>query len=123
MNKPKTILVVDDSEPIRQAISYMVRGWGFNVLIGVDGNDALKHFNGTPIDLVITDLHMPNIDGIGLIEEVRKINEYSRVPILVLTTESQVSIKMRAKQAGATGWIVKPFDADKLIRIIKKVLR
>ncbi len=123
MNKPKTILVVDDSKPIRQAVSYMLRGRGFNVLTGVDGKDALKHFDGTAIDLVITDLHMPNMDGIGLIKEVRKIVEYSRVPMLVLTTESQVSIKMEAKQAGATGWIVKPFEADKLMTIIKKVLR
>jgi two-component system chemotaxis response regulator CheY len=123
MNKPKTILVVDDSESIRQAVTYMLRKHGFNVLIGVDGNDALKHFNGTAIDLVITDLHMPVMDGIGLIKEVRKIDEYRRVPMLVLTTESQLSIKMEAKQAGATGWIVKPFEAEKLINIIKKVLR
>jgi len=123
MNKPKTILVVDDSEPIRQAVTYMLRGRGFNVLIGVDGKDALKHFDGKEIDLVITDLHMPNMDGIGLIKEVRKIDEYTRVPMLVLTTESQVSIKMEAKQAGATGWIVKPFEANKLMAIIKKVLR
>lgn len=93
------------------------------MLIGVDGKDALKHFDGTTIDLVITDLHMPNMDGIGLIKEVRKIDEYTRVPMLVLTTESQVSIKMEAKQAGATGWIVKPFEANKLMAIIKKVLR
>ena len=123
MNKSKTILVVDDSEPIRQAVSYMLRGRGFDVLVGVDGKDALKHFNGSPIDLVITDLHMPVMDGIGLIKEVRKMPDYSRVPMLVLTTESQVSIKMDAKQAGATGWIVKPFEANKLMAIIKKVLR
>jgi len=123
MNKPRTILVVDDSEPIRQAVSYMLRGRGFSVLTGADGKDALKHFDGTAIDLVITDLHMPNMDGIGLIKEVRKIVEYSRVPILILTTESQVSIKMEAKQAGATGWLVKPFEANKLMAIIKKVLR
>lgn len=123
MNKAKTILVVDDSEPIRQAVSFMLRSKGFEVLIGVDGKDALKHFNGTAIDLVITDLHMPIMDGIGLIKEVRKLDEYSRIPMLVLTTESQVSIKMEAKQAGATGWLVKPFEAEKLTAIIRKVLR
>lgn len=123
MDNAKTILVVDDSEPIRQAVTYMLRSKGINVLQGEDGNDALRHFNGTPIDLVITDLHMPNMDGIGLIKKVRKLDEYSKIPILVLTTESQVSIKMEAKQAGATGWIVKPFESEKLMAIIRKVLR
>ncbi|MCF8364156.1 MAG: response regulator [Bacteroidales bacterium] len=123
MDKTKTILVVDDSEPIRQAVSYMLRSKGINVLQGEDGNDALRHFNGTPIHLLITDLHMPNMDGIGLIKEVRKMEDYSRIPILVLTTESQVSMKMEARQAGATGWIVKPFESEKLIAIIRKVLR
>jgi two-component system, chemotaxis family, chemotaxis protein CheY len=123
MSKQKTILVVDDSEPIRQAVLYMLRKKDFEVLTGVDGKDALKHFNGKTINLVITDLHMPNMDGIELIREVRKMEDYNRIPILVLTTESQLSIKMEAKKAGATGWIVKPFEEEKLLSIIRKVLR
>jgi two-component system, chemotaxis family, chemotaxis protein CheY len=123
MSKQKTILVVDDSEPIRQAVLYMLRKKDFEVLTGVDGKDALKHFNGKTINLVITDLHMPNMDGIELIREVRKMEDYNRIPILVLTTKSQLSIKMEAKKAGATGWIVKPFEEEKLLSIIRKVLR
>ncbi len=123
MSKPKTILVVDDSGAIREAVAYMLQSYGFEVLKACDGSDSLKHFTGSPIDLVITDLHMPIMDGIGLIKEIRKLQDYSRIPILVLTTESQVSKKMEAKKAGATGWIVKPFEPLSLMTIIKKVLR
>lgn len=123
MNKSKTILVVDDSASVRDAVSYMLRSKGFDVLTGNDGRDALKYFSGKSVDLLLTDLHMPNLDGIGLIRQVRNLEDYKRLPILVLTTESQVSIKMEAKKAGATGWIVKPFETEKLISTIRKVLR
>lgn len=123
MDKSKTIVVVDDSQSIREAVSYMLRSRGFNVVTGIDGHDALKHFEGKPVDLLLTDLHMPNMDGIGLIKEVRNLDDYKRVPILVLTTESQVSIKLEAKKAGATGWLVKPFESEKLMTTIRKVLR
>lgn len=123
MSKEKRVLVVDDSQSIREAVSFMLRKRGFEVFTGVDGIDALKHFNGDNIDLVITDLHMPNMDGIGLIKEVRNNADYKRIPILVLTTESQTSIKLEAKKAGATGWIVKPFETEKLMATIRKVVR
>lgn len=123
MDKPKTILVVDDSEAIRQAVSYMLIRKGFNVLLAKDGQDSLQHFTGQEIHLIISDLHMPNLDGIGLIKEVRKNKTYQRTPILVLTTESQLSIKKEAKNAGATGWILKPFETEKLVGTIHKVLR
>jgi two-component system chemotaxis response regulator CheY len=123
MKKSKTVLVVDDTESVREAVSLMLIANGFDVLKAVDGNDALTYFSGIPIHLVITDLHMPNKDGISLTREIRKMESYARIPILVLTTESQTSIKMEAKQAGATGWIVKPCMADKLLAIVKKVLR
>ena len=123
MNKVKTILVVDDSESIREAVSFMLKGHGYEVLKAKDGIDALKYFTGSPIHLVITDLHMPNMDGIKLTEKIRTLEGYSRIPILVLTTESQVSIKMEAKKAGATGWIVKPFATEELLATIRKVLR
>lgn len=123
MRKPKTVLVVDDSGAIREAVSFMLKSYGFDVLKANDGTDSLKYLTGSPIDLVITDLHMPNMDGIGLIKEIRKKQDYQRTPILVLTTESQATKKLEAKQAGATGWIVKPFESSRLLSIIKKVLR
>jgi len=119
----KTILIVDDSESIREVVSFTLENEGFQVLIGVDGKDALKFLDGKDIDLIITDLHMPEMDGISLIKEIRRMEKYQRVPILFLTTESQAAKKMEAKEAGATGWIIKPFVPAKLLEAIYKVLR
>ncbi len=119
----KTILIVDDSESIREVVSFTLENEGYNVLVGIDGQDALKFFDGTEIDLLITDLHMPNMDGIDLIKKVRSMENYQRVPILFLTTESQAAKKMEAKDAGATGWIIKPFVPAKLVAAINKVIR
>lgn len=119
----KTILIVDDSESIREVVSFTLENEGYNVLIAVDGKDALKYLDGKDIDLIITDLHMPEMDGIELIKEVRKMPTYQRIPILFLTTESQATRKMEAKDAGATGWIIKPFVPAKLIGALNKVIR
>jgi len=119
----KKILIVDDSVSIRDVVNYTLSTKGHDVLVGIDGQDALKHLDGQHIDLVITDLYMPNMDGISLIKEIRKNENYKRTPILFLTTESQQEKKMEAKSAGATGWIVKPFIPENLIAIINKVLR
>ena len=119
----KTILIVDDSESIREVVSFTLENEGYKVLVGVDGKDALKFLDGTEIDLVITDLHMPVMDGIDLIKEIRGMEKYQRIPILFLTTESQAAKKMEAKEAGATGWIIKPFVPAKLIAAINKVIR
>lgn len=119
----KTILIVDDSESIREVVSFTLENEGYKVLIGVDGKDALKFLDGQVIDLIITDLHMPEMDGIELIKNVRKNANYERIPILFLTTESQTAKKMEAKDAGATGWIIKPFVPAKLIAAINKVIR
>ncbi len=119
----KKILIVDDSESIRDVVNYTLAANGHDVLVGMDGEDALKHLNGQQIDLVITDLYMPNMDGISLIKEIRKDENYKRTPILFLTTESQQEKKMEARSAGATGWIIKPFIPDNLIAVINKVLR
>lgn len=119
----KTILIVDDSESIREVVGFTLENEGYEVLVGVDGVDAQKFFDGREIHLMITDLHMPNMDGIGLIKEVRKLDKYKRIPILFLTTESQTAKKMEAKAAGATGWIIKPFVPAKLLAALKKVLR
>ncbi len=119
----KNILIIDDSESIREVVSFTLENAGYQVFIGVDGLDALKFLDGREIHLIITDLHMPNMNGIELIEKVRVIEQYKRIPILFLTTESQTSKKMEAKAAGATGWIIKPFVPAKLIAALKKVLR
>jgi two-component system chemotaxis response regulator CheY len=119
----KTILIVDDSESIREVVNFTLENEGYKVLVAVDGKDALKFLDGSPVDLIITDLHMPEMDGIELIKHVRKMPIYQRIPILFLTTESQTAKKMEAKEAGATGWIIKPFVPAKLIEALNKVLR
>ena len=119
----KTILIVDDSESIREVVSFTLENEGYSILVGIHGKDALKFLDGTHIDLIITDLHMPEMNGIEFIKEVRTMDQYRRIPILFLTTESQASKKLEAKEAGATGWIIKPFVPAKLIAALKKVLR
>lgn len=119
----KTILIVDDSESIREVVKFTLENEGFDVLVGNDGKDALRFLDGRLIDMLITDLHMPEMNGIELIKEVRTKEDYKRIPILFLTTESQTQKKMEAKDAGATGWIVKPFVPAKLIDAVNKVMR
>jgi len=119
----KNVLIVDDSESVREVVKFTLESAGYQVKVGVDGKDALKYLDGSGIDLVITDLHMPNLDGISLIREIRNKEAYQYTPILLLTTESQQEKKMEAKEAGATGWIVKPFVQDKLLSTVKKVIR
>lgn len=119
----KTIVVIDDSESIRELVGLTLENSGYKVEKGVDGRDSLRLFDGREINLVITDLNMPHLDGIALIKEIRKKDGYSTIPILVLTTESQASKKEEAKTAGATGWIVKPFVAEKLLAVVQKVIR
>jgi two-component system, chemotaxis family, chemotaxis protein CheY len=119
----KTIVIADDSASVRDLVSFTLETAGYRVLCGIDGTDALKHFNGTSIDLVITDLHMPKLDGINLIKEIRSKNQYQFTPIILLTTESQTSKKQDAKAAGATGWIVKPFVQEKLLEVVQKLVK
>ncbi len=119
----KKILIVDDSESIRDVVNFTLENEGHEVMVGVDGKDAQQYLNGQNIDLVITDLYMPEMDGIELIKSIRQKNDYKHTPILFLTTESQQEKKLEAKKAGATGWIVKPFVPDQIISVINKVLR
>lgn len=120
----KNILIVDDSESIREVVSFTLEDAGHSVISAVDGEDALTRLEGVDkIDLIITDLHMPKMDGIELIKEVRTDDKFKFTPILFLTTESQASKKMEAKEAGATGWIIKPFVPEKLLAALKKVIR
>ncbi|MCX5814470.1 MAG: response regulator [Proteobacteria bacterium] len=118
----KRILAVDDSASIRQMVTFTLKGAGYEVVEAVDGKDALSKLNGDPVHMVITDLNMPNLDGIGLVKGLRANPAYKFIPIILLTTESQESKKMEGKQAGATGWIVKPFKPEQLVAVIKKVL-
>lgn len=117
----QTILTVDDLRTMRDMLRMALAEAGFNVLQAVDGVDGLEVLQTSSPDVIVTDINMPKMDGFGLIEAVRKDSRYRKVPILVLTTESNSAKKMRAKEAGATGWIVKPFEPTKLIAAIRRV--
>lgn len=119
----KKIITVDDSASVRQMVAFTLREAGYDVIEACDGKDALSKINGTQLNLVITDLNMPIMNGIELIQKLRvdPVNKF--VPILMLTTESQTEKKMEGKKAGATGWIVKPFVPDQLLGVVKKVIR
>lgn len=119
---PGVIMTVDDSASVRQMVAFTLKKAGFDVIEAVDGKDALKKLTG-PVKCVITDLNMPNLDGIGLIKEVRALPAYKFTPILMLTTESQAEKKQAGKAAGATGWIVKPFKPEQLLDTVNKVVR
>ena len=118
----KTIMTVDDSASVRQMISFTLKQAGYGVVEAVDGQDALSKAPGQQIDMVITDLNMPNMDGIELIRQLRSTKAFKYVPIIMLTTESQASKKQEGKAAGATGWIVKPFKPDQLLAVAQKVM-
>ena len=118
----RKIMFVDDSKTIREMLGFTLQGAGYETLQAEDGVDALNVIGDTKVDLVITDLNMPNMDGITLIKKLREHPVHRATPILVLTTESQDEKKMEGKQAGATGWIVKPFTPDKLLATIDRVL-
>lgn len=117
----KRILIVDDSAAVRQSVSYVLEQEGYEVVQAVDGTDALAKLGGDPFHLIITDVNMPNMDGITLTGEIRALEPYAFVPIVVLTTESQESKMNAGKEAGATGWIVKPFTSEKLLQIVKRL--
>lgn len=120
----KTILLVDDSATILLSISNILSKAGYSAEKAANAEEALKKLQGgLKIDLLVTDLNMPGMNGIDLIKEVRKMPAYKFVPILFLTTESQQSKKVEAKAAGASGWIVKPATADELLNTIKLVIR
>jgi len=117
-----SVLAVDDSPSIRRLVDYVLRQAGFNVVLAEDGQEALDYAQENTVDVVLTDINMPNLDGIGLIKGLRALPHYKFVPLLVLTTESGTDTKMAGKAAGATGWIVKPFDPEQLVMTIGKVL-
>ncbi|MRR55508.1 MAG: response regulator [Deltaproteobacteria bacterium] len=118
-----TLLIVDDSASMRQMVSFTLKDAGYDVIAANNGKDALTKVGGEKISMVITDLNMPEMDGIELIRQLRGLPGFKFTPILMLTTESQDAKKMAGKQAGASGWIVKPFKPEQLLDTIKKFVK
>lgn len=118
----KTILTADDSASMRQMISYTLRDAGYDVVEAADGCDALAKLAARAPHMLITDLNMPNMDGIELIRRVRALPQCKYIPIVMLTTESQDARKQEGRAAGASGWIVKPFRTEQLVAVVKKLL-
>lgn len=118
----KTILVVDDSTSIRQVVGIALKGAGYDIIEAIDGVDALSKMKGKKIHLVISDVNMPNMDGITFIKEVKKLPEHKFVPIIMLTTESQEAKKQEGQAAGAKAWVVKPFKPDQMLTAVSKLI-
>jgi len=118
----KTIIVVEDSKTILEVLSFSLEKADYNIHTATNGEDALLFFDGREIDLMITDLYMPGMNGLELVQKVKTIEKYKSIPILFLTTESQQSKKLEAKKVGATGWVIKPFVPEKLVQAIDKLL-
>jgi two-component system chemotaxis response regulator CheY len=117
------VLIVDDSTMLRDMLNYALNEGGYSdITEAVDGVDALEKVNGPEFDIVITDVNMPRMDGLTLIQELRKLPAYAKKPILVLTTERSDEMKAKGKAAGATGWIVKPFVPEQLLKAVNIVL-
>ena len=117
------ILVVDDSNSIRDMLCFTLQSAGHETIEAKDGEDGLAKAKASSFDLVISDVNMPKMDGIIMCQELRKLADFQFTPILMLTTESSSEMKMKGKAAGATGWLVKPFNPEKLINTIKRVVR
>ena len=117
------ILAVDDSPSMRKMVSFTLTGAGYQVVEAVDGQDAYEKAQSQSFDLVLTDQNMPRMDGLGLTRKLRDHPQFKTTPILMLTTESSDLMKQAGRSAGATGWLVKPFDPAKLLEVIKKVIR
>lgn len=118
----KIILAVDDSASIRQMVSFTLKSAGYEIIEAVDGMDGLDKAKTRPVSLVLTDQNMPRMDGLTLIKNLRALPQYKSTPILMLTTESSDAMKSQGRAAGATGWLVKPFDPQKLIEVVRKVI-
>jgi two-component system chemotaxis response regulator CheY len=118
----KTVLAVDDSVSMRQMVTFTLQRAGYQVIQAGDGAEALAKAKVRPVNLVLTDQNMPKMDGLTLIASLRGLQEYRGTPILVLTTESSDEMKAKGRAAGATGWLVKPFDPKRLVEVVRKVI-
>ncbi|MBF0559703.1 MAG: response regulator [Nitrospirae bacterium] len=119
----KTVMVVDDSASMRQLVSFALNSAGYDVVAAVHGRDALDKMNNSRVEMVVTDLNMPEMDGIELIKQLRTRPANKFTPIVMLTTESQETKKQEGKQAGASGWLVKPFKPDELVDVVRKFVK
>lgn len=118
----KTILVVDDSASLRQVVGIALRSAGYDVIEGCDGRDALARLTGQKVHLIISDVNMPNLDGISFVKEVKKLPNYRFTPVVMLTTESQDEKKRQGQEAGAKAWVVKPFKPEALLGVVQKLV-
>ncbi len=118
----RTIMTVDDSTSMRQMVKATLQAAGYGVVEAADGQEALDYARDNAVDLVISDVNMPRMDGITLVHELRALSSYRLTPLLLLTTESSQEKKMEGKKAGATGWIVKPFNPAQLLATLQKLL-
>ena len=118
----KTVLAVDDSPSLRQMVAFTLKGAGYRVIEAADGREAFDQARSQAVQLVLTDQNMPNMDGLTLIKSLRALPQYGRVPIVMLTTESSEAMKSQGRAAGATGWMVKPFDPKRLLEVVRKVI-
>ena len=118
----KTILVIDDSASLRQAVSIALKSAGYEVTEAVDGKDALSKLDGSKIHLVICDVNMPVMDGITFVKEIKKLPRYRFVPVVMLTTESRESRKEEGQLAGAKAWMVKPFRPEQILHAVSKLI-
>jgi two-component system chemotaxis response regulator CheY len=116
-----TILAVDDSASMRRMVAHVLRGAGYHVIEAEDGEAALEVARAQHVDAILTDHHMPKMDGIAFVRNVRALASYARTPIMLLTTESSAEMKERARDAGASGWMVKPFDPERLVSMFAKL--
>ena len=118
----KTVMVVDDSASVRQVVGLALRGAGYTVIEGADGQDALSKLKGQKVHLIISDVNMPVMDGITFVQEVKKLPMYKFTPIIMLTTESQESKKLQGQAAGAKAWVVKPFQPAQMLAAVSKLI-
>lgn len=118
----KTIMIVDDSTSLRQVVNIALKGAGYEVIEACDGKDALGKLDGQKIHLIISDLNMPNMNGIELVKEIKKMPAYKFTPIIMLTTESQEERKMEGKAAGAKAWVVKPFKPEQMLNAVSMLI-
>lgn len=118
----KTILIVDDSASLRQVVSIALKGAGYDVIEACDGKDALTKLDGKKIHLIISDVNMPNMDGLSLLREIKKHPSYKFTPIIMLTTEAGENMKQEGQASGAKAWVVKPFQPQQMLAAVSKLI-
>ena len=119
---PKTIMIVDDSASLRQVVCIALRGAGYDAIEARDGQDALNKLVGQKVHLIVSDVNMPNMDGISFVKAVKALPAYRFTPIVMLTTESQAEKKAQAQAAGAKAWVLKPFNPPQLLAVVQKLV-